>query len=163
MKRCGQRLSNGCVNTSKQPGSELSCCPKARSAGRHKPEIHPSLVLGSECYRIRRSEARSLFVAVLAPIPCLDIKIGVFKGYSPCIPPRIPQPRNRYLYHFIGADTPKNSEIDTMSEFFYFAVFGCWRCEYGLICPKISPIQALLCKISLVPGKTQFHPFSPSA
>ena len=93
------------------------------------------------------------------PFPVWISKIGgIHFAY-----PFVPLPLNRYLYHFLGADTPKDSDVDTMSEFFYFAVFGCWRCEYGLICPKISPIQALLCKISLVPGKTQFHPFSPSA
>ena len=58
---------------------------------------------------------------------------------------------------------PKDSDIDTMSESFHFAVFWRLRCEYGLICPKISPIQSLLCKISLASVKASFHPFSHSA
>ena len=45
-------------------------------------------------------------------------EIGVFNLHTPCIPPSL----IRYLYHFVGTDTPKDTDIDTMSVFFLFAV-----------------------------------------
>ena len=71
---------------------------------------------------------------------------GVFKGYSPCIPPRIPQPRNRYLYHFIGADTKKHRNFDTMGiriEVFFFCLKALGTRAFGLLRYLLLPSRTI--------------------
>ena len=92
---------------------------------------------------------------------------GVFKGYSNCIPQWIPLwiplPWNRYLYHFIGEDTPKDTDIDTMSVFFLFAVSSVEDANIGWYIRKSAQFRLCYARLTCFSVKTSFHPFSPSA
>ena len=130
------------MGTAANSRAEKRLAVQKRNAGRHRPRIHPSPVLGSGRCRIWRSETRSLFAAVLAPIPCLDIKIRGIHFASPFVP----LPLNRYLYHFLGADTKKHRNFDTMGiriEVFFFCLKALGTRAFGLLRYLLLPSRTI--------------------